>query len=453
MALRGLPSPPAIPGCVFLRPGDPAYDAYLPAYNARTAVAPALRAVCKTADAVAAIVKWLSSSRVAFSVRSGGHSFEGYCNSPEVVVDLRELDSVAFDRGTRIVTLGPGATIGKVQTALKPAGVAFIAGTCPTVGVAGHTMGGGYGLLARAYGLACDNLQSIRLVDANGAIIVADKTTNPDLFWASRGGGGGSLGIATEFRFATHPIASVTVFGVSWTLPRARAARIVDAWQKWAPAVSNGTTALLKIGKSTSPAIALRCVGQSINSEDALRRDLEALARIEAPTAPATLTKMSFWAAVAHFGGVPGGDPAFQKEKSDYVSVLSTAGIDTMLDQLSSRPSGRIVTILNAYGGAIDALSETDTAFPHRSSVGFMIHYYSGWSSTTMTAQRVRDVAAFYAAMRPHVPGKAYVNYCDGELADWPNAYWGQNLARLKAIKRQFDPGNLFNYAQSTPLQ
>ena len=263
MALRGLPSPPAIPGCVFLRPGDPAYDAYLPAYNARTAVAPALRAICKTAEAVPAIVKWLSSNRVAFAVRSGGHSFEGYCNSPEVVVDLRELDSVAFDRGTRIVTLGPGATIGKVQTALKGEGVAFIAGTCPTVGVAGHAMGGGYGLLARPYGLACDNLQSVRLVDANGAVVVADRTTNPDLFWASRGGGGGSLGIAVEFRFATHPIASVTVFGVSWMLPRARAARIVDAWQKWAPAAANGTTALLKIGKSTSAAIALRCVDRA----------------------------------------------------------------------------------------------------------------------------------------------------------------------------------------------
>ena len=114
-----------------------------------------------------------------FSVRSGGHSFEGYCNSPEVVVDLRELDSVAFDRGTRIVTLGPGATIGKVQAALRPEGVAFIAGTCPTVGVAGHAMGGGYGLLARAYGLACDNLQSVRLVDANGAVVVADGRRIP----------------------------------------------------------------------------------------------------------------------------------------------------------------------------------------------------------------------------------------------------------------------------------
>jgi FAD/FMN-containing dehydrogenase len=452
MALRGLPSPPPIPGCVFLRPGNPTYDAYLPAYNARTAIAPALRAVCKTAEAVPAIVKWLGANRAAFAVRSGGHSFEGYCNSPEVVVDLRELDSVAFDRGTGTVTLGPGATIGKVQATLKSEGVAFVAGTCPTVGVAGHAMGGGYGLLSRAYGLACDNLQSIRLVDADGGVVVADAATNPDLFWASRGGGGGSLGIATEFRFAAHPIASVTVFGVTWTLPHARATRIIDAWQRWAPVASNGTTALLKIGKSTSGAIAVRCVGQSLGSEDALRRDLDGLARIEAPNAPAKLTRMSFWDAVEYFGA-PGGDPAFQKEKSDYVSVLSTAGIDTMLDQLASRSSGRIVTILNAYGGAINALSETDTAFPHRSSVGLMIHYYSGWSSATMTAQRVRDVGSFYAAMRPYVPGKAYVNYCDGDLADWPTAYWGQNLVRLKAIKQRFDPGNLFKYAQSIPLR
>ena len=452
MALRRLPLLPTIPGCVLLRPGDPTYDAYLPVYNARTAVAPALRAVCKTVGGISGILKWLSSNAVSFALRSGGHSFEGYCNSPEAVVDLRELNSVSFDRETNTVSVGAGATIGEVQGALQREGVTIVAGTCPTVGMAGHVMGGGYGLLSRAYGLVCDNLQSLSLVNANGAVVVADKTNSADLFWAARGGGGGSLGIATEFRFATHPIASVTVFGVSWLLPQARACRIIDAWQRWAPIASTGTTALLKIGKSTSGAIVVRCVGQSIDAVDVLQRDLNALAQFETPAAPAKLTTMSYWDALDYFAGKPGSDPAFQKEQSDYVSYLSTIGITTMLDQLASRPSGRIVTILNPYGGAIDAMGETETAFPHRSSVRYMIHYYSGWSSATATAQRMRDAAAFYEAMRPYVPGKAYINYCDAELPNWPTAYWGANLVRLQSIKRQFDPGNLFKYAQSIPL-
>jgi FAD/FMN-containing dehydrogenase len=123
-------------------------------------------------------------------------------------------------------TVGAGASINDIQTALKGKGVAFISGTCPTVGIAGHVMGGGYGLLARAYGLACDNLKAVTLVTAAGTAVSVSQNANPNLFWACRGGGGGSLGIATEFVFAVHPILTVTVFSQSWALPVARASTL-----------------------------------------------------------------------------------------------------------------------------------------------------------------------------------------------------------------------------------
>jgi hypothetical protein len=134
------------------------------------------------------------------------------------------------------------------------------------------------------------------------------------------------------------------------------------------------------------------------------------------------------------------------------VPSLSSAGMTALLTQLVGQSSNQIALIFNAYSGAVDGLGESDTAFPHRRSVRFMIHYYAGWDNGGATAQRVRAMAAFYAGMRPYVPGKAYINYCDSELNDWPTANWGPNLARLKGVKRSVDPTNIFRFLQSIPL-
>ncbi|TJV18015.1 FAD-binding oxidoreductase [Mesorhizobium sp.] len=448
---RKLPRLPNIPGCRMLRPGDPGYATRLKVYNARTQVAPALFAVCSTAEAVAAVVRWVKDNGLAFAVRSGGHSYEGYSNSSSVVIDIRSLNKVTFDKPNLTVTVGAGATIGDIQNFLKGKRVAFAAGSCPSVGIGGHALGGGYGLLSRAYGLASDNLQSLHMVSAAGATITATKTTNPDLYWACRGGGGGSFGIATEFIFSVHPIGPVIVFGQSWSLPASRALRIIDAWQQWAPVAHSGTTALLKIAKIDPNTVSLRCLGQSIAPANIIDRDLRALERIEPLSKPRTFRTMSFWNAVQYFAGSDP-DPAYQKEKSDFVPALTESGMTTLLNQMTGQSSTHIATILNAYGGAIDAMGEGESAFPHRRSIKYMIHYYSGWDSAASTQARVAEANAFYRAMRPHVPGKAYVNYIDADLPNWQNAYWGQNFGRLKAVKRAFDPTNLFHFARSIPL-
>jgi FAD binding domain/Berberine and berberine like len=446
-----LPPLPTIPGCTFLRPGDADYGAHVTVYNARTEIAPALFAICSTASAVSDVFAWVKANNLPFVVRCGGHSYEGYSCSSGTVIDIRNLKSVTFDHPSMTVTVGAGASINDIQTALRGKGVAFVSGTCPTVGVAGHVMGGGYGLLARAYGLACDNLKAITLVTAAGTVVQASHDANPDLFWGCRGGGGGSLGITTEFVFAVHPISNVTVFGQSWTLPLARATKIIDAWQKWAPAADPGITALLKISRINNASVSLRCLGQSIAPSATLEHDLRALENIEPLSAPRTLQTKTFWDAFQYFAG-SGADPRYQKEKSDFVPSLSSTGIMTLLTKLAGQSSNQIALIFNAYGGAVNDLGESDTAFPHRQSIRFMIHYYAGWDNGAATRQRVCAMAAFYAGMRPYVPGKAYINYCDSQLDDWATAYWGPNLARLIGVKRSVDPTNIFHFPQSIPL-
>ncbi|WP_064994748.1 FAD-binding oxidoreductase [Mesorhizobium sp. WSM1497] len=439
-----------IPGCSALRPTDnEAYEKGLPVYNRRTEARPALRALCSTPEAVAGVVDWARRNGVPFATRSGGHSYEGYCCSPDVVIDVQGLDSIDFDPREKTVSVGAGVTLGAIYKALRDRGdnIGFVAGTCPTVGVAGHVLGGGYGFLARAYGLACDNLLSVGLVDANGLRIQASATANADLFWACRGGGGGSFGIATDFTFQTRRVDGVYVFKLVWSLPKARAKRLIKAWQAWAPATHSAITPLLKVGKTDTGVYGMRCIGQSIGTEAQLRRELAVLTAVE-PTG-VVIQHKTFFAAVDGFSGGWAYMSKYSKERSDYVASLSDAGIDMLLDRLMGIPTGHVVALLNAYGGAINDVAAGDTAFAHRKGTGFCIHYYSEWELKRYTSSRLRESASVFAPMRPHVSGGAYVNYCDADLADYQHAYWGANLARLKQIKRKYDPGNLFRHGQS----
>ncbi|HTE99751.1 MAG TPA: FAD-dependent oxidoreductase [Bradyrhizobium sp.] len=171
--VQALPPLPQIPGLLLLSPGDRQYDKLLPVYNLRTAVRPALRALCQTPASVAGVPGWVKQYALPFAIRSGGHSFEGYSNSSSVVIDLRGLKYITFDAMAQTISVGAGVPLGDIYKKLSNQNAAFAAGSCPYVGVVGHTLGGGYGLLARAHGLCCDNLQSIVVVDAEQNFVTA----------------------------------------------------------------------------------------------------------------------------------------------------------------------------------------------------------------------------------------------------------------------------------------
>ncbi len=160
---------------------------------------------------------------------------------------------------------------------------------------------------------------------------------------------------------------------------------------------------------------------------------------------------MSYLEAINFFSGGWSYPTQFMKGKSDYVSSpISDAGLVTLMEQVVAR-SG-IYVICDSYGGAVADTAVTATAFAHRAGTLYCIQYGSEWPSASETAQRLDGIRKLYAAMRPYVSGAAYVNYCDLDLVDWPTAYWGQNLARLKQIKAAFDPANVFKHAQSVPV-
>ena len=451
-----LPDPPNLPAdqALLLRPGDEGFAAYQLSFNARVAVEPELRVACKTSDAVRAMVDWCRTHAVPFAVRSGGHCYEGLSQSASVVIDTRLINRVSVDAGHGTVTAGAGAPLGAIYRSISQVAVpsgkgrqfALPAGSCPTVGVAGHVLGGGYGFLARPLGLACDSLEALQVVDANGTLVEATAHNNADLFWACRGGGGGSFGIATQFRFRLHPLGRLAVFGMSFRAAPAHAVKIMRDWQAFAPQAPKSITALLRISRRSDGDLDLRCFGQSTGSIAQLRRELKVMG-----SSPQIISR-SVFEAINHFAGPDGWqyESAQMKGKSDYVATpLDDAALMALMTGVQ-RSRTPITVICDPYGGAIVDTAPDATAFAHRAA-RYCLQYVCAWSDSR-AAEHLDDIRALHAAMRPHMSGGAYVNYCDIDVADFPHAYWGQNLARLRQIKSAVDPDNVFRHAQSVPV-
>ncbi len=433
-----------------LTPQHQRFEAYRSAFNKRTLARPAAIVACKRVEAVRTTIAWARSHGVPISVRSGGHSYEGLSLCPGVVIDVRPLDAIETERSRLRAAIGSGASLGQVYATLQRDGLALPAGTCAGVGIAGLTLGGGFGLLARKHGLTCDSLRALEMVDAEGRTLRADASQHQDLFWACRGGGGGSFGVVTRLELALQPIDEVVVFDLGYTLARAQARAVFHAWQHWAPAARDELTSMLVLTRAEQGQLALTCKGQFLGGED----DLHAALRPMLALAPSrrSLRSMPFIDAVHHFSPENGHQSTYMKGKSDYVtSHMADEGVDLLFDHLERLPPDEAGIYLDSYGGAINRVARSATAFHHRGDTLFSLQYHTQWSHPAQTRARLQWMRQIHAAMRPHVSGAAYVSYCDLDLPDWPRAYFGDNFERLTRVKAVYDPDDVFKHAQSIP--
>jgi FAD/FMN-containing dehydrogenase len=403
-------------------------------------------AVVQPLDAadVAAAVNWAAKTGVHVVARSGGHSYGGYSTvAGGVVVDLSKLAGVSVSGGHAVV--GPGARLGNIYNGLGAHGLAIPAGTCPSVGIGGHALGGGFGLASRAWGLASDNLVSVQIVTADGKILVADKTHHADLFWACRGGGGGNFGIVTRLVFRTHAVSQGSYFIATW--PWAQAEQVVANFLTWAPHQPDALGSLCRLAAGPGgPTV--QVFGQYLGSETALKG---ALATLGPPATKLTTGTASWLDLVKRWAGclghsLPGcaapGQQAFVGA-SDYIGkVPTTAQPAKFRSVVEARGTSSGALLIDSYGGALNRVAPSATAFVHRSELASIQYYAAGSGARAW-------VDASRAALRPAVSGAAYVNYIDPQLANWQQAYYGSNLPRLRTVKKRYDPHNLFHFAQS----
>ncbi|MFF1542341.1 FAD-binding oxidoreductase [Streptomyces sp. NPDC058291] len=421
-----------------LRPGNPGFEDARKLFNPlHDDHVPAAVVQCESALDVSNAVL-VAANRVPLAARSGGHSYPGY-SAPHggLVVDMRRMSAVSVQaEGT--VTVGAGATLRDLYSALGQANRCVPAGSCFTVGVAGVTLGGGIGVLQRKFGLTCDHLLTAEIVTADGRRLTASAARTPDLFWGLRGGGGGNFGIVTEFTFSTDPAPALTVFVVGF--PAGKVTEVLSAWQPWIASAPRELWANLNIAGGDPPGC--RVAGCFVGPSSACGPLLDDLvSRCGVLPARRTLQDRDFFNAMRFFAGRPDRESFVASSRVLSAPASDPAAVTTLL-------TGRagLALILDPLGGAVADVDVQQTAFPHRKAFATAQVYATATAASEVeTAQSVAEVVAGLAALGI---GGGYINYIDPALPEWPESYYGPNLGRLRSIAHDYDPDKVFDFAQ-----
>ncbi|MFG1810999.1 FAD-binding oxidoreductase [Streptomyces sp. NPDC049040] len=443
-----------------VRPQDAAYATDRRLHNTRfDGLRPAAIAYVTGADDIRRCLDFAHRTATTPVVRSGGHSYAGWSSGDgKLIVDVSRLSSVRLDGTT--ATVGAGAKLIDVYATLGKYGRTIPAGSCPSVGVSGLTLGGGHGVMSRSMGLTCDNLIGATLITADGTTHEVSADHEPDIFWALRGAGCGNFGVVTSLRFTTHPVPDVVTGYLTW--PWSRAADVIAAWQGWGPDQPDHIWSALHLdcspGGSPTVSVAMLSTGS--------RSDLAAAADRLADSAGASASSVSlhphsYLDATFSYAGCSGlsaaqchpapagrlGRETYTARSDFYDADLPAAGISALLSQvqrLANTPGGGAGSVaLTALGGAVNRVSPTATAFSHRGSRFLAQYLASDALSTTSWLDGI------HSAMRRYASGGAYQNYTDPALTDWRTAYYGQNADRLTALKHTLDPQRLFDFPQA----
>jgi FAD/FMN-containing dehydrogenase len=455
------PGPPdlrKLTGHVILR-GDADFEEARVGRNTNALSLPCAVVFCKTVEDVVNAVNWVRTHSVPFRVRCGRHSYEGYsCVDDGVVIDIHDLRHCHYNPAIIAATFGSGMSLAAVYEFLWAQRMTIPGGSCPTVGLSGHALGGGYGLLSRAMGMACDSVLEIEIVLADGRVVRANSKRHSDLYWACRGGGGGNFGVVTSFVFKVHPINRVSIFRIDWNWADMETA--LRTWQQWAPSTDNRLTSVLVMKSKSGGKI--WAVGQFVGPDDELKQLLSPLRKAGTPTL-VNVETVSFMDAVETFSGQKpsrdhwklhwNAENSHFKNSSDFASKpMTTEAIAVIRHALENAPGEACYVQLEAYGGAINDIAPNATAFIHRAGTLCNLQYQSYWGHTQESAPYVTWIETLRNNMQPYMSGRAYSNYCDSGISNSANAYYGDNLMRLAAIKGKYDPHNLFHFPQSIPI-
>jgi len=437
-------------GTIVRRGSGAAYNRLTEFYNRRLeATRPDVVVYCRTAEGVAKAVRWCSEHEIGFSIRSGGHCYEGLSRHRDVVIDVRGLSAIDLRPRERTVSVGSGVLLGSLYEALGSHGAAVPVGTCPGIGIAGHAAAGGLGFLVRQFGLACDNLLSIELVNANGGLVTASETSNGDLFWALRGAGAGSLGVITKLQFKTHEVPRVHTYLWEEAVSRDRATNFLLAWQQWLETAPREVSASVFMRKSKDRVfVQFRALG--VAQESDARFGLERLARELRGRATLESVPRTFLQAFRWFSEGEEALSSYEKAKSDILKEpLSWKSAEYLVGELPPEVDVEFF----ALGGAVNDLEPAATAFPHRWDSLLVIQWGVSWKTPAQGISRVKALNDFYARIRPFMSAGAFLNYVDRDLPNPARAYWASNLERLVQVKRKYDPENVFRHALSIPTQ
>jgi FAD/FMN-containing dehydrogenase len=436
-----------------LVPGQEGYDAARRVNNAMIDRRPAVIVRCTGAADVIEAVTFAREHRLTVSIRGGGHNVAGsaVCEGG-LMIDLSLMDGVRVDPHARTVRVQGGAAWGAVDRETQVFGLATPSGYVSTTGVAGFTLGGGYGALRRKYGMTCDSLLSADVVTADGRLITASASENEDLYWALRGGGG-NFGVVTSFEFACYPVGP-TIFMCGVMYPAEDAAMVLRGWRDFmATAPEELSSNALIWSLPDVEAFPPHARGRQViivasmvpgGSMDEAARLVQPLRELATPLLDLS-GPVPYTAAQAAF------DPLLPYGvRRAYWKAIDLVGLsDELIDKIAaaglSRPHPASLIPVWHFGGAMSRVEPTATAFWRRQTP-FMISFDGAWDDAADDARCIAWVRARIDDMRPYSDGGQYVNFAgSGDEQDIPRrAAYGGNYDRLAAIKAKYDPTNLF---------
>lgn len=427
---------------LLLSPGDDRYEVARLVHNGLIDKRPALIARCRGAADVAAAVDFASQAGLEISVRGGGHSIAGRCvTTGGLMIDLAEMKGMYVDPDARTIRAQGGVIWSEFNRETAAHGLAVTGGAVSTTGIAGLTLGGGLGWLMGIHGLAADNLISVELVNADGAVLNVTEESDPDLFWALRGGGG-NFGVATSLQYRLHPLREVV--GGLVAHPFEAAGDVLRFYRDFTASVPDELTVfagLVYAPGSTDVRLAALVVCHAGSQEQA-EKDLAPLRAFGDPIL-AEIGPMPYPVMNTLLDdGYPRG--ALNYWKSSFVQSLDDELIDIAIDQFESTPSPLNAILFEHFHGAVTRVGATDTAVPHREE-GYNLLLPSVWLDPVDTDANVAWTRATFDALRPHFANRRWLNYfSDDDGGDAVRAAYGPNYDRLVEVKRRHDPENVF---------
>jgi FAD/FMN-containing dehydrogenase len=449
-----------------LLPGDQGYESSSAPANGRYRdIRPIAVAQCADENDVVTCVNWCRDNGISPVGRGGGHSYAGYSTTTGLLIDIGRLNTVVVDPTQGVAVTGGAALNWDLFNATVDSSHFLPGGTCLGVGVGGLVLGGGIGYNTHWAGLTCDHLRSSRIVTAAGDILDLDASTNKDLFWACRGGAGGSFGINTSFTFELMPVppADVTFYRFDWRGADAAAA-VLAAFHgilKTAPpalnAVAMAQAAPLGSG-GPREAIDVFSRGQFVGPIDELRSLVSPLLAAATPSKQ-TIEEMPFWDMQRMFSSTEAASHSFGDISRYAAEPIPDTAIGKLVDLLAVCPSrtatanGAIWSLGWIGGDVVNAIGRAETAYVHRDMMTLLrpTPVWENDAPASVGDELIAWTDAMIGILAPFTPNESYQNFPNRRIADWQQAYYAENFDRLVDVKTTYDGGNLFQNPQSIP--
>jgi FAD/FMN-containing dehydrogenase len=437
-----------------LQPNDPGYDEARQIWNAMIDRQPALLVRCAGAADVRAAVAFARDHDLPLAVRGGGHNIAGNALCDDgLVIDLSAMRSVRIERAGRRAFVEGGATLHDFDHEAQAFGLAAPLGINSTTGVAGLTLGGGFGWLSRMHGLTVDNLAAADIVTADGSMLHTSDAEYPDLFWAIRGGGG-NFGVVTNFEFALHPVGpEVTTALVVFPFEQAR--QVLTRYRDMVPGLRDEVAVWAVLRQAPPlPFLAADVHGKEVVvmacfsplAPDAVQAELDMVRGFGQPCGEmAGAMPYEAWQQVFDPLLAPG---ARNYWKSHNFTALQDPALDTIIRYVGQLPSPQCEIFIGLLGGQASRPAPDALAYPHREAI-YAMNVHTRWTDPAEDDTCIRWARAFFTDMAPYAAGSVYINFLTQDEGNRIAEAYGANFARLRQIKAKYDPRNLFRYNQN----